>query len=373
MKIALVSPYDYAYASGVNIHVHSLERHFTKMGHQVKVIAPSSDKVAGTGDNFIRIGSPVPIPAGGTICRVTVSLRLANRIKEVLAKEKFDIIHLHEPFTPMLCTAVLRHSDTVNVGTFHAFDGKPGYNFGWPITGIIFRRWAKKLAGKIACSRPAMEYASNHIPGPYEIIPNGIDLDRFCPEVSPIKEFCDGKLNILFVGRLEQQKGLSYLLKAYKRVKREIPASRLIVVGPGTRLRSGYEKQAMRDGLSDVVFIGGKSQEELPSYYKTADIFCAPATGLESFGIVLLEAMAVAKPVVATNIKGYASVLTHGREGLLVSPRDATELAQALLRLAGEESLRQEMGQRGLITAQNYSWERVAKQIMHFYEKTLMK
>jgi phosphatidylinositol alpha-mannosyltransferase len=235
----------------------------------------------------------------------------------------------------------------------------------------MLRRRARKLNGKIAVSKPAKEFASKYIPGHYDIIPNGIDIERFYPDVSPIEEFCDGKLNILFVGRLEQQKGLSYLLKAYKRVKKEIPASRLIVVGPGTRLRSGYEKQAIRDGLSDVVFVGGKSQEELPSYYKTADIFCAPATGLESFGIVLLEAMAVAKPVVATNIKGYASVLTHGREGLLVPPRDDAELAEALLRLAGEESLRQEMGQKGLITAKNYSWERIAQTVVAYYNRIL--
>ena len=371
MKIALVSPYDYAYASGVNIHIQSLERQLNKMGHQVKVIAPSSAKIDGTDDKFIRIGRPVPVPAGGTICRVTVSLRLANRIKEVLAREKFDIIHLHEPFVPMLCSAVLRFSDSLNIGTFHAFEGKPGYNLGWPFGRILLWRRSHKLAGKIAVSEPAREYASKYVPGHYDIIPNGIDMERFSSDVSPIDEYCDGKLNILFVGRLEQQKGLGYLLKAYKQVKREISNSRLIVVGPGTRLRPGYERQVLRDGLSDVVFVGGKSQEELPRYYKTADVFCSPATGLESFGIVLLEAMAVGKPIVATDIEGYASVLTHGREGLMVPPRDVDQLAGALIRFMKDEKLRREMGQRGLLTARNYSWERVAHRITDYYQKIM--
>ncbi|GAH25704.1 unnamed protein product, partial [marine sediment metagenome] len=133
-----------------------------------------------------------------------------------------------------------------------------------------------------------------------------------------IDRFCDGKINILFVSRLEKRKGLNYLLKAYQQVKREIPNSRLIIVGPGIRLRHKYEKQVRQNRLEDVVFTGHVAYDELPRYYKTADIFCAPATGRESFGIILLEAMAIGTPIVASNIEGYASVVTHGVEGLLV-------------------------------------------------------
>jgi len=371
MKIALVSPYDVAYPSGVNIHVSSLERHFTKRGHDVKIIAPSSGNVSGFGDKFIRIGTPIPFPAGGTICRVTISLRLGPTIKSVLRREKFDIIHLHEPFMPMLCSAVLRFSNTANVATFHAFGGKPGYKFGRPISTIMLRRRLHKLNGKIAVSKAAMEFASKHVPGYYEIIPNGIDLEIFSPDVSPISEFCDGKLNILFVGRLEEQKGVDYLIKAYKRVKKEIPNSRLIIVGPGTRLRGKYEKEVQQSGLKDVIFVGGKPQSELPQYYKAADIFCAPATGLESFGIVLLEAMAIGKPVVATNIDGYNSVLTDGVEGRLVPPRDEKTLALTLISLLTNESLRQEMGARAKLKAKEYSWEHIAQRLLDYYTKIL--
>ena len=372
MKIALVSPYDFAYPGGVVNHISALERHFTKMGHQVKIIAPASKVVPNLGDRFIPIGKPRPIPASGSIARITISLRLASKIKEVLARENFDIIHLHEPFMPMLCSAVLRFSDNaVNIGTFHACHGSPGYNFGRPISTMMLKRRRRKLVGKIAVSKPAMDFARKYIPGYYNITPNGIDIEHFSPNVSPIDEFCDGKLNILFVGRLEKRKGLNYLLEAYKQVKREIPNSRLIAVGPGTRLRKKYERQVKHSGLQDVVFIGYASYDELPRYYKTADIFCSPATGRESFGIVLLEAMALGKPVVASNIEGYANVITHGVDGLLVPPKDTRLLAQALISLMTDESRRQQMGANGILKAKKYSWEHIAQRILNYYMRLL--
>jgi phosphatidylinositol alpha-mannosyltransferase len=149
----------------------------------------------------------------------------------------------------MLCSAVLRFSNAPNIGTFHACDGRPSYNFGWPISTIMLKRRARKLCGKIAVSKPAMDFASKYIPGYYNIIPNGIDVDHFSPNIAPIKEFCDGKLNILFVGRLEYRKGLNYLLKAYLKVKREIPNSRLIIVGPAPGCERG-----MRSGSSGTMW-----------------------------------------------------------------------------------------------------------------------
>jgi len=372
MKIALISPYDFAYPGGVVNHISALERHFTKMGHQVKVIAPASKAVPNFGDRFIPIGKPRPIPASGSIARITISLRLASRIKEVLAEENFDVIHLHEPFMPMLCTAVLRFSDkAVTVGTFHACHGSPGYNFGWPISTMMLKRRRRKLVGKIAVSKPARDFAIKYIPGYYNIIPNGIDIEHFSVDVSPIDKFRDGKLNILFVGRLEQRKGLPYLLKAYKQVKQEIPNCRLIVVGPGTRYRKIYERLVKHRGLQDVVFVGYASYDELPGYYKTADIYCSPATGRESFGIVLLEAMAVGTPVVASNIEGYANVVTHGVDGLLVPPKDSRQLAQTLISLMSDESLRQQMGAKGILKAKEYNWEHIARRVLNYYTRIL--
>ena len=371
MKIALVSPYDFAYPGGVTNHISSLEHHLTQMGHQVKVIAPASKAVSTFGDRFIPIGKPRPIPASGSIARITISPWLSSRIKAVLDQEKFDIIHLHEPLVPMLCTTVLRLSHTPNVGTFHASGARDWYSYSSPLGKLLLKKWFIKLDGKIAVSTLAMDCISKHFPGYYNIIPNGIDLEHFSPDVSPIDEFCDGKLNILFVGRLEKRKGVNYLLEAYQRVKGEVSNSRLIIVGPGTRLRHKYEKQVKHNGLKDVVFVGYASYVELPRYYKTADIFCAPATGWESFGIILLEAMAVGKPVVASSIEGYASLVTHGGEGLLVPPKDKEILARALISLMTDESLRQQMGARGRLRAREYDWKLIAQRVLNYYVRVL--
>jgi len=170
MKIALVSPYDFAYPGGVTNHIVSLERYLTQMVHEVKVIAPASKAVSVFGDRFIPIGKPWPVPTSGTIIRITLSLKLASRIKAVLDKEKFDIVHLLEPFMPMLCSAVLSFSDGPNIGTFHTYNGRPGYNFGWLIGAIILKRCSRKLYGRIVVSKPAMEFASKHVPGHNDII-----------------------------------------------------------------------------------------------------------------------------------------------------------------------------------------------------------
>jgi len=371
VKIALVSPYDFAHPGGVILHISYLERYFTRMGHEVKVIAPASRAVPDFGDRFIPIGRPRPIPSSGSIARVTVSVVLAPKIKEVLEREKFDIIHFHEPLMPMLCTSILRLSNTANVGTFHASYGKPGYNFARPIGKWILRRWFRKLDGKIAVSKPAVDFARENFPGYYNIIPNGVDVEHFSPDVAPIEEFKDGKLNILFVSRLEKRKGLNYLLQAFRQVKEEIPDCRLIVVGPGTRLRRRYEKYVAKSGLKDVVFVGLVSYDDLPRYYQTADVFCAPAIGSESFGIILLEAMAMGKPIVASNIEGYANVVSHGVDGLLVPPADKDKLARALISLLNDGALRQEMGAKGRIKALEHSWERIAQMVFDYYVRVL--
>ena len=371
MKIALVSPYDFAYPGGVCNHISCLEQHFTRVGHEVRIIAPASKAVSTFGDRFIPIGKPRPVPVSGSIARITLSPWLSSRIKAVLGRENFDICHLHEPLMPMLCTTVLRLSNVPNVGTFHASGGKPWYSFGTPVGKLILKKWVRKLDGKIAVSEPALEYAHNHFPGDYTIIPNGVDSKHFSPDIPPIEELNDGKLNILFIGRLEKRKGLDYLLEAYKQIKPEIPNSRLIIVGPGFRLRKKYEKRVMRNGLKDVIFIGYAAYRDLPRYYKTADIVCCPATGRESFGIVLLEAMAVSKPIVASNIEGYASVLTHEAEGLLVPPKNADKLAQALISLMTDESLRQQMGDKGRLKAVEYDWENIAQRLLNYYLSVL--
>lgn len=374
MKIALVSPYDFSHPGGVVNHITNLHRCLVNMGHEVKVIAPTSKAVTTVGSDFVRIGKPFPIPASESIIRVPLSLNLGGEIKEVLAREKFDIVHLHEPFVPMLCSAVLRFSDGVNVGTFHAADAKPGYRFGWPISRLMLMRRRRKLAGRIAVSRVAWEYARKYVPGDYTIIPNGTDLTHFRPDVKPIEQYRDGKLNVVFVSRLEPRKGVDYLLPAFKEVKQQIPNSRLLIVGAGTRLRKGYEDWVKKQCLEqDVIFAGYATDSDLPRYFRTADVFCVPATGRESQGIILIEAMATGIPIVATNIDGYATVVNNGEEGLLVPPRNSQSLAEALIRLLNDEDLRRRMGEKGLKRAHDFDWEKISQQVVTFYEQTLRK
>ncbi len=371
MKIALVAPYDFAHPGGVTNHISALDREYTRIGHDVRIIAPASKPVMDFGDRFISIGRPFPIPSSESIIRIPISPHLAPAIKKVVAREKFELVHLHEPFMPMLCSAVLRFSDAVNVGTFHAAEGKPGYNWGKPISTWVIRRRLHKLHGKIAVSQPALAYHSRYIPGPFEIIPNGVDLEHFSDDVAPFEQYLDGKKNILFLSRLEFRKGLNYLLNAFLLVKREMPDVRLLVVGPGTRLRRRYERWVRKTGLEDVVFIGYASYEDVPRYYKTADIFSVPATGRESQGLILLEAMAMGKPVVATSIAGYASVVTHGEDGLLVPPRNYQELSQALLTLLKDEKLRQQMGAAGKAKVKDYDWKVVSSRLLDYYQRTI--
>lgn len=373
MKIALVSPYDYAYTGGVNIHISRLQENFTRMGHEVKIIAPSSkpQETQKNGD-VIVFGRPVPIHASGSVVRSPVSpgLVFSSGIRDMLRRERFDVIHIHEPLMPTLATAVLHHaSQELTVGTFHASRSRSwGYSFWKP---ICLNRWFNKLDGRIAVSSTAMEFISRYFPSDYTIIPNGIDLPHFSRQVTPLEQFCDGKLNILFVGRMEKRKGFKYLLGAYEKVKRELPQCRLIVVGPQDRSYGKYQRLAVKRNLKDVVFTGYVSYEELPRYYKSADIFCSPATRWESFGLVLLEAMAAGKPTVASDIAGYAAVVNDGVDGLLVKPRDEKALAGTILRLLQDGSLRKRMGEMGKVKAGDYSWEKVAQQVMNYYQELL--
>jgi phosphatidyl-myo-inositol alpha-mannosyltransferase len=373
MKIALVSPYDYSYPGGVVRHISSLEDNFTRMGHTVKIIAPASKPVTDYGDRFIHIGTPRPFPSSGSIARITLSLNLADKVKEVLQKENFDIIHLHEPLVPTLPFTVLRLSNTYNVGTFHATESKPSYRWCKPLmVRGLYEKWFKKLDGRIAVSRPARDFINKHFPSSYDIIPNGIDLNVFRPDVEPLPEYQDGKINLLFVGRMEKRKGLEYLLKAYRLIKPDFPDCRLIIVGPGTRLRKKYENMVEDAKLPDVIFTGHVVYDQLPRYYRTADIFCAPATGHESFGIVLLEAMATGRPVVASSISGYSTVVENGVDGVLVPPKQEVPLARAIASLLKNEPLRIQMGANGRVKSQNYGWEQISRKVMNYYLNILM-
>lgn len=365
MKIALVSPYDWAVSGGVNNHIAHLSEQFVEMGHEPHIIAPGAGPMSNAACPITIIGRPIPLRVSGSVARITLSLRTAGRVREVL-EQPFDIVHVHEPFMPQLPIQFLRYSTAVNVGTWHAARES---NFFYIYGRRLIKRWQTKLDGKIAVSNAAVKHIEQYFPGYYNIIPNGVDVDHFTQDAEPLPEFMDGKKNVLFVGRPEKRKGLKYLIRAFVHVQRAIPDSRLIVVGAGKFDR--YESAVRRMKLRDVVFRSYVPFDELPRYHKSAHVFCAPNTGFESQGIVLLEAMAAGMPIVASNIDGFAGVLTHGVEGLLVRREDANALADGLIEILSDPARAAVMVSRGRERVDHFRWDRVSQQVLSYYERLI--
>lgn len=368
MKIALVTPYDLAVSGGVNSHVRQLAARFRDRGHSVCIVGPASeDPEPIQGMQVVTIGRPRSIPASGSVVRIALPLRLAGEVKDLLEREQFDIVHVHEPLMPSLPTTFLRRSEAVNVGTFHA--AKDGGNRLYATTKSVLRHWFQRLDGRIAVSPAAERLVARYFPGYFNIIPNGIDPAPYA-DAQPLPRFMDGKFNILYFGRLEKRKGVKYLLRAFAGVKLEMPDTRLIIAGDGA-LRHRYETSIEKAGVEDVVFTGWVSEADKTRYYASADVCCFPATGNESQGYVLLEALAAGKPVVASNIEGFASVITDGVEGSLVLPRSEGAIALALVHLLADSDLRAEMGRRARLRAEQYSWDQVAQRVLSYYERLL--
>jgi phosphatidylinositol alpha-mannosyltransferase len=371
MKIALVSPYDYPFPGGVTEHISHLYRRYKDMGHEVRILAPSSQAdVEMTQPDVYRLGKTIiPVPANQSIARLTLSLTLSRRVRQILNYERFDVVHLHEPLVPVLPLTVLDRSQTANVGTFHVTrDSYFGYLYAKP----FLKRYVKKLHGRVAVSLTAREFVQHYFPGNYRIIPNGIDVEAYVRPRPPFPELQDGKLNLLFVGRLEKRKGLIYLLKALPHVKYHFPNLRLVVVGAFDEAQVEEYRDFVREtGLTDVVFKGFVSQEDKIRYYQQCDIFCSPAIGRESQGVILLEAMAAGKPVIASALDGYRTVVRHEHDGLLVPPADETALAVGLCRLLSDHDLRRRLAAAGHEKVQAYSWNKVAQQLLDFYEETI--
>ncbi len=364
LKIGIVSPYGYPHPGGVNEHVRFTYDALRRLGHDAWIITSKYGKERESEGHVLRLGTGWAFPANGSIGRVTLGWRFKQQARDVLEEHRFDILHFHEPFVPFLSPTVLEASRTVNVATFHAFGGfSPSYWVGSRFAGDL----ASRLHGRIAVSSAARHFISRYFPGEYRIIPNGVDIGLFAA-AQPLEELRDGTLNILFVGRLEERKGLIHLLRAYHRLRKRKVDARLLVVGAGAKLRE-YRRFVGLRGIRDVEFVGRVSDEQKARYFASADIFCAPATGQESFGIVLLEAMAAGVPVVASDIHGYKQVVQRGVQGLLVEPRNNRALAAALYRLAGDDELRHRMGEAGRARAPEFSWDHVTELLVQCYRE----
>jgi phosphatidylinositol alpha-mannosyltransferase len=226
-------------------------------------------------------------------------------------------------------------------------------------------RYASRLHGRIAVSAAARHFIDRYFPGDYKVIPNGVDVERYRRAV-PIARWEDGTRNILFLGRFEPRKGLLEMLKAYRVLRSTKCDCRLLVVGSGPQDREA-RRYVMTRRLGDVEFLGRVGDDEKAALYRTADVFVSPATGGESFGIVLLEAMAAGTPVVCSDIHGYKGVVRRGREGLLVPPRKPKALAAAIAHLFGDPEMSARMGAAGRQRAEEFSWERVTAKVDDYY------
>jgi len=362
VKIGLVCPYIYPESGGVAQHVRFLYENLRLRGHDVRIITASHGPQRASEGDILRIGVGFSMPTNGSVGTLTFSPRYLGQVRELLARERFDLLHFHEPFVPFLSLFLLRESRSVNVATFHAYAGfSPSYELG----SRVMRGHATRLHGRIAVSAAARHFIDRFFPGDYKVIPNGVDVPRFAAAV-PLARWQDGTPNVLFVGRLEPRKGVLDLLKAHRILRKTGAGNRLLIVGSGPQEREARRYVATR-GLQEVEFLGRVSDAEKAQLFRTVDVFASPATGGESFGIVLLEAMAAGAPIVASDIHGYKGVVRRGREGLLVPPHEPKELAKGIARLLGDPDLRAEMSAAGRLRAEAFSWPRVAARVEEYY------
>jgi len=363
MKIAIVTEYYYPLLGGITEHVHHFAHEVKKMGHEPVIVTADAGRDPNVKEEVevVRIGKSLPIFSNGSVARFSFGFGVGQKLRALFRERKFDIVHIHSPFVPMLPMLAQRHSNAITVGTFHTHFESSG-------TLRLFKEQVKKyfdaLHGKIAVSHLCVESMDRYFKGEYQIIPNGVDTDKFHPKAEKIARFADGKLNIFFLSRMEPRNGLDYLIKAFSMVRGKRKNCRLIIGGDGP-LISYYRALVPAEFEHDVHFIG-RINGVRPSYYATADIFCFPVTKA-SFGITLLEAMASGRPSVAFSMPAFDGILTAGQEGILCGEPSAENLAGALLGLLDNEEERFRIGFAARMRAEDFSWDKIAKQVVNYY------
>ena len=364
VKIGLVTPYVYPLPGGVNDHVGQLYESLRARGHDVRILTASHGLQRSSEGDVIRIGKGFSVPANGSVGTLTISPRYRSQVQDVLDREQFDLLHFHEPFVPFLTLVALRESRSVNVATFHAYAGyAPGYQLGGRMLGPVA---ASRLHGRIAVSAAARHFADRYLPGDYKVIPNGVDLRLFAHAV-PLARWQDGRPNVLFVGRIEPRKGLlrpAEGLPHRPQGGRRLPA-------PGGRLgAAGARGTALRDDPppGGVEFLGRVSDQEKVQLFKTADVYVSPATGRESFGIVLLEAMAAGT---ADRLQRHPRLQGRREARRAGPPRAAGRPPGAgRARSSGWSATRtcgRAWAESGLERVQEFGWDRIAARVEAYY------
>jgi phosphatidylinositol alpha-mannosyltransferase len=349
------------------VHVRELADRLAGRSHDVLVLAPGDRSSA---DANVRIvGRPVRVPYGGKVAPISFSWRAWQRIRETLRVFEPDVVHAHEPLTPSTAMLAVRAATGPTVATFHAaHDRSRLMRAAAPVLRSTYRR----LDARIAVSHAAADFLARAFPGPVEIIPNGVEVERFAgagrERSTRPAEVPAGRV-LLWVSRLDPQKGFPIMVRAFAILAREEEDLRLVVIGDG-RDRGAID--ALPDDLRRrVAMLGTVPNAELPPYHAAADVFVAAAVGHESFGIVLVEAMAAGVPVVATDIPGYREVVRDGIDGLLVPPGDPDTLAASIRRVLAEPELARRLAEAGGERARSLSWDVVVPRIEAVYERVV--
>ncbi len=368
MRIAAVCPYDWSAHGGVRAHVASLCAELARR-HDVAILAPASAPLEGEDplDAVVHVvGRAVAVPFNRSVARVAASPLAGRRTLATLRDLAPDVVHVHEPGVPAVALAAAQRGPQPVVGTFHAWSDRDRL---YRSTGPYGRHVARGLAARLAVSEAARRYHATALglpPSAFEVVPNGVDVDRFAT-AEPLAEYADPERpTLLFVGRLEPRKGLDVLVRAFLELRSSRPELRLVVLGDGPE-RARCERLLPVAVRPDVLFVGAVDETDKPRFHASADLFVAPNLGGESFGIVLLEAMAAGLPVVASAIPGFASVMADGREGRLVAPGDGFGLAEAVRGMLDDDEGRAAMAARGRETAERHAWPRVAERVEAIY------
>jgi phosphatidylinositol alpha-mannosyltransferase len=368
MKVGIVVPYSWSFWGAVVEHAELQAAALRRLGLDVRLVIgndpPGSFTRAlhprlGRHDSpppgVIPIGRSVIVPANGSLPNIILSPRSVLRIRRVLERERFDLIHVHEPMTPTPGVATLALARCPLVATFHASGELAWLKFAKHVWGFLMDR----IDHRIAVSEPARASAARYFPGDYDLIPNGV----LVPETA---EAGGREEQIVFVGRQEPRKGLQVLLRAWPEIRRRTGARLRVVGADPLAVRLLFARLRVSDEGVDV--LGFLSQDALTQELLTAKALIAPSLGGESFGMVLTRAFACATPVVASDISGYRGVM-EPEAGRLVPPGDPAALADAVVALLGDERVREQLGRSArAIAVEHYSWDTIAQRLAEIYE-----
>jgi phosphatidylinositol alpha-mannosyltransferase len=360
LRIGVCAPYDLGRDGGVNSHIRAQARALRRLGHHVCVFGASSAPLA---DGELALSTCVSPVIGGTETGIGVDPRAWGRVAELFRAGRFDVLHMHEPLMPLVPWFVLWQSPVPVVATFHTHreQGHRWYGpYRWLLAPLM-----RRISTRLTVSDAARRTVARDFPGDYQMVPNGIDVERFGRASARPAAMPDDLRFVLFVGRLEPRKGVACLIRAMTIVQRHAPDARLVIVGEGPD-RAALEATARENGV-EVRFTGRVSDDALPAYYRAAELVCSPAIGDESFGIVLLEAMAAERPIVATRIEGYTDLLAEAGSARLVDVDDYQALANEITILLDAPELRRSLGARGGMFVRDYDWKEIAGRLESIY------